>query len=62
MMGKKTGVIKRLKCVAPQLIWNDCCLHRQVLPSKAMPDELASTFNHIVDTINAIKSSATILV
>ena len=59
MMGKKTGVIKRLKCVAPQLIGNHCCLHRQVLSSKAMPGELATTFNHIVEAINAIKSSAT---
>ena len=30
MMGKRTGVIKRLKCVAPQLIGKHCCLHRQV--------------------------------
>ena len=59
MMGKKTGVIKRLKSVSPQLIGHHCCLHRQVLSSKAMPGELATTFNHIVEIINAIKSSAT---
>ena len=58
MMGKKIGVIKRLKCVAPQSLVTHCCRHRQVLSSKAMPGELA-TFNHIVETINAIKSSAT---
>ena len=59
MMGKKSGVIKRLKSVSPQLIGNHCCHHRQVLSSKAMPGELAKTFNHIVEIINAIKSSAT---
>ena len=59
MMGKKTGVIKRLKCVAPQLIGNHCCLHRQVSSSKAMSGELATTYNHIVEAINATKSSAT---
>ena len=58
-MGKKTGVIKRLKCVAPQLTGNHCCLHRQVLSSIAMSGELVTTFNQIVEATNAIKSSVT---
>ena len=59
MMGKRTGVIKRPKCVAAQLIGNHCCLHRQVLSSKAMLGELVTTLDHIVEAIDAIKSTAT---
>ena len=59
MMGKKAGVIQRLKSVSSQLIGNHCCLHRKVLSSKSMPGEFATTFNYIVQEINAIKSSAT---
>ena len=54
-----TGVIKRIKCAAPQLNGNHFCLQGQVLSSKVMPGELATTFKHIMETINAIKSSPT---
>ena len=59
MMGKKTGVITRAKNMSPDMIGNHCWLHRQVLSSKAMPEELSAVFNKVTETINAIKSSAT---
>ena len=42
MMGKKTGVIIRVKNMAPDMIGNHCWLHRQVLSSKTIPEELPS--------------------
>ena len=59
IMGKNTGVITRAKNMSPDMIGNHCWLHRQVLSSKAMPEELSAVFNKVTEMISAIISSAT---
>lgn len=59
MMGKSAGLRGRIKNVNLNCQSIHCCLHRQVLSSKYLPEELQTVFNTLVKIINAIKSSST---
>ena len=63
MMGKRTGLLVRMKELSPHMIGNHCYLHRQSLSSKNMPAELADVFETVVVVVvvvvNFVKSSAT---
>lgn len=34
MSGKLTGLVARVKNVAPNIIWTHCCIHREALACK----------------------------
>ena len=40
MCGTRSGLIALIKDVAPRVIWNNCCIHRQSLASKNMLTDL----------------------
>lgn len=59
MMGKRNGLLAKIKQVNPNVLGNHCCLHRQSLSSTNMPEELSSVFATVVRAVNFVKSSAT---
>ena len=56
MSGYKTGLFGRMKTVAPHVKWTHCCIHREALVAKNMPDMLQNTFEKLVKIINFIKT------
>ncbi len=42
MMGRHSGLISRVKEVAPRAMWTHCTIHRQTFPAKKMPNDLQS--------------------
>ena len=59
MMGKRNGFISLLEAGAPKCIGIHCNLHRQVLSSKFLPEDLNDVFKDVIEIINFVKSSAT---
>ncbi|GBM85303.1 hypothetical protein AVEN_231121-1 [Araneus ventricosus] len=45
MSGCYKGLRGRIKIVAPHLAWSHCCIHRQSLAEKPLPDLLKEVFN-----------------
>jgi len=60
MLGIKSGVVTLAKEKSSSLIANHCCLHRQVLSSKYMPEDFSEVFAQIVKIINYIKNKPTL--
>ncbi|CAL9700336.1 unnamed protein product [Knipowitschia caucasica] len=56
MVGRLTGVVKRVKDVAPLLTAVHCSIHREALATKTMPADLNKVLNEAVKTVNFIKS------
>lgn len=56
MAGNKTGLQARVKAVAPQVKWTHCCIHREALVAKRLPDHLKKILNEVVQIINYIKT------
>ncbi|GBL98476.1 Zinc finger BED domain-containing protein 5 [Araneus ventricosus] len=49
----------RIKIVAPHLAWSHCCIHRQSLAAKPLPDSLNEVLNQSVKVVNFIKANST---
>jgi hypothetical protein len=56
MSGRLTGFIARIKENNPSVTWHHCCIHRESLVSKKMPDELKKALNESVRIVNFIKA------
>ncbi|GBM75023.1 Zinc finger BED domain-containing protein 5 [Araneus ventricosus] len=49
----------RIKIVAPHIAWNHCCIHRQTLAAKPLPDSLKEVLNQSVKVVNFSKVNST---
>jgi hypothetical protein len=58
MSGRLTGLAARIKEIAPSATWFHCCLHRDALVVKKIPEELQQTLNESVKIVNFIKSKS----
>ncbi|XP_028314934.1 zinc finger BED domain-containing protein 5 [Gouania willdenowi] len=56
MVGRLSGVVKRVKDVAPLLTPVHCSIHREALATKTMPANLKMVLDEAVKTVNFIKS------
>lgn len=56
MTGRKSGVVARVKEVAPAATSTHCMIHREVLAAKNMEESLEEVFSSCVKIINFIKS------
>ncbi|GBM20951.1 Zinc finger BED domain-containing protein 5 [Araneus ventricosus] len=59
MSGCYKGLRGRIKIVAPHLAWSHCCIHRQSLAAKPLPDSLKEALNQSVKVVNFIKANST---
>lgn len=55
MSGYKTGLLGRVKEVAPQVNWTHCCIHREALVTKRLSEHMKTTLEEVVKIINFIK-------
>lgn len=56
MLGRHSGVVKRVRDVAPLLTHVHCCIHREALAAKRMPMDLKTVLDDAVRMVNYIKS------
>lgn len=56
MAGNKAGLQTRIKAVAPEVKWTHCCIHREALVAKRLPELLQKILNEVVQIINYIKA------
>jgi hypothetical protein len=54
--GKHAGFVARSKDVATNVSWTHCCIHRQTLASKRMPQGLKEVLDNAVKIANFTKS------
>ncbi|KAH1184856.1 hypothetical protein KIL84_012797, partial [Mauremys mutica] len=59
MTGKYSGVVQKIKAIAPRTIWTQCFLHRGTPAAKDIESDLHSDLNTAVTLVNFIKSKAT---
>ncbi|GBN44303.1 Zinc finger BED domain-containing protein 5 [Araneus ventricosus] len=59
MSGCYKGLRGRIKIVAPHVTWSHCCIHRQSLATKPLPDSLKEILNQSVKVVNFIKANST---
>ncbi|GBN03815.1 Zinc finger BED domain-containing protein 5 [Araneus ventricosus] len=59
MSGCYKGLRGRIKIVAPHVTWSHCCIHRQSLAAKPLPDSLKEVLNQSVKVVNFIKANST---
>ncbi|GBN68589.1 Zinc finger BED domain-containing protein 5 [Araneus ventricosus] len=59
MSGCYKGSSGRIKIVAPHVTWNHCCINRQSLAAKPLPDSLKEVLNKSVKVVNFIKANST---
>ena len=55
MSGRINGLVAFVKAVAPAVVWNHCCIHRDSLASKNMSTDLKKTLDEVVKVVNFIK-------
>jgi len=58
LTGKHIGVVTRIKKVAPESVFTHCCIHREALVAKIMPEDLKAVLKQSVNVINFIKARA----
>uniref|UniRef100_A0A8C5FLG9 HAT C-terminal dimerisation domain-containing protein n=1 Tax=Gadus morhua TaxID=8049 RepID=A0A8C5FLG9_GADMO len=56
MTGRHSGVVARIREVAPDVQWTHCSIHREALAVKRMPAELKAVLDTAVKAVNFIKS------
>lgn len=56
MTGKKSGLVARIKQVAPEATATHCMIHREALAAKGMDEDLADAFSVCVKIVNFIKA------
>ncbi len=56
MTGHPSGLISRIKEVAPRTVWTHCTIHRQALAAKRMPNDLRNILDEAVKMVNLIKA------
>lgn len=58
MTGSKKGFVSCVKQKNPIIQFTHCCIHREALMVKNLPEELLNTMNECIKIINIIKSRA----
>lgn len=58
MTGRHTGLVTKMKQVAPNIQNTHCMIHREMLASKKMSAEFNQVLTTAVKTINFIKSNS----
>ena len=58
MMGNRKGFVSCIKRQNPTVQITHCCIHREALMAKNLPEELLHTMHECVKIINIIKSKA----
>ncbi|GFT43769.1 protein ZBED8 [Nephila pilipes] len=58
MTGRKKGFVSCVKQKNPTVQFTHCCIHREALMVKNLPEELLNTMNECIKIINLIKSRA----
>ncbi|GBN95580.1 Zinc finger BED domain-containing protein 5 [Araneus ventricosus] len=53
------GLRGRIKIVVSHVAWSPCCIHRQCLAAKPLPDSLKEVLNQSVKVVNFIKANST---
>lgn len=56
MSGYKTGLLVRVKEVAPHVKWTLCCIHGEALFAKRLSEHMKTTLEEVVQIVNFIKS------
>lgn len=56
MTGTRIGLQARVKKMNPSIIWHHCCIHREALAAKNMPEKLKMVLDDIVQVVNFIKA------
>ncbi|XP_069051373.1 LOW QUALITY PROTEIN: zinc finger BED domain-containing protein 5-like [Lepisosteus oculatus] len=56
MTGRHSGVVARIREVAPDMKWTHCSIHREALAAKRMPEDLKSVLDSAVRVVNFIKA------
>lgn len=56
MLGHHSGVVRRVKAVAPQATSVHCSIHREALAIKKMPPDFKTVLDEAVKSVNFIKS------
>ena len=58
MTGKHSGLVTRVKAVAPKCQSIDCFIHREMLATKKLSEELHEVINGVIKVVNFIRPSA----
>ena len=58
MLGKGKGFATLVKQQNPAIQVTHCCIHREALITKVLPEELSETMKHCIDIVNFIKGRA----
>jgi len=56
MSGRFTGLVARIKEIIPSVTWYYCCIHREALVTKKIPEKLKQILNESVKIVNLIKN------
>jgi hypothetical protein len=56
LRGRPSGVVSKVKEVAPDMNWVHCFIHREALSSKGMPLEFETVLDSAVKLVNFIKA------
>ncbi|MBN3316971.1 SCND3 protein, partial [Atractosteus spatula] len=55
MTGRHSGVVARIREVAPDMKWTHCSIHHEALAAKKMPEDLKSVLDSAVKVVNFIR-------
>lgn len=56
MSEKLTRLVAWIKEIVPSVIWYHCCIQREVLVAKRIPEKLKQSFNESVKIVNFIRN------
>uniref|UniRef100_A0A8D0KS80 HAT C-terminal dimerisation domain-containing protein n=1 Tax=Strix occidentalis caurina TaxID=311401 RepID=A0A8D0KS80_STROC len=56
MSGKLTGLVAWIKEIVLSVTWYHCCIHREALVAKKIPEKLKQALNESVEIVNFIRS------
>ncbi|GBP37036.1 SCAN domain-containing protein 3 [Eumeta japonica] len=54
--GTRTGLQARVKKTNPSIVWHHCCIHREALADKNMPEKLKTVLDDIIQVVNFNKA------
>ena len=56
MSGKLTGLVAWIKEIIQLVTWYHCCIYKEALVAKKMPERLKQTLNESVKTVKSLNS------
>jgi hypothetical protein len=58
MLGCRSGFQRLVQNESPKVIGTHCMIHRQILATKTLPQELQEVMKNVVSSVNFVKASA----